>query len=182
MTCNTPFVAMMSGLMTSLSPTVSLAPVLVTTRSPPPRVTSLVSPEARSIRLRGKPGTRCCITKSTSSLSSPINSSLGAKTVKKSDPDNLEPRSELRRASAKLVRSLSCSIISRRFFVGFGPLRYEMWQVRNLTIIADQIPNLLFPPYWGAGPGDILTTWRNKTTRTSWATWLISVTQMRLDS
>ena len=39
MTCNTPFVAMMSGLMTSLSPTLSLCPALVTTSGPPPRLT-----------------------------------------------------------------------------------------------------------------------------------------------
>ena len=84
------------------------------------------------IRLRGKPGTRWRITKSSSA--SPMNSSLGAKTVKKSDPDKRESSSELRRASANFDKSLSSSIISRRFLVGLGPLSKEVINNHERTI------------------------------------------------
>ena len=81
--------------------------------------------QAKCIRLRG-------ITNSSSA--SPMKSSLRAKTVKKSDPDKRESSSELRRASANFDKSLSSSIISRRFLVGLGPLSKEVINNHERTI------------------------------------------------
>ena len=69
-----------------------------------------------------------------SSSASPMKSSLRAKTVKKSDPDKRESSSELRRASANFDKSLSSSIISRRFLVGLGPLSKEVINNHERTI------------------------------------------------
>ena len=92
------------------------------------------APGAKCILLRGKPGTRWRMRITKSSSASPMKSSLRAKTVKKSDPDKRESSSELRRASANFDKSLSSSIISRRFLVGLGPLSKEVINNHERTI------------------------------------------------